>query len=366
MSRALSEAERGRGAVEPNPMVGAVIVRDGGLVGVGHHERFGGPHAEVFALKNAGKEARGATVYVTLEPCCHLGKTPPCTAALIDAGVSRVVAAMRDPFPKVAGGGFQALREAGIEVEVGSLADQSTRLNAPYLKRLILGEPYVIAKWAMTLDGKSATSNGQSAWISNAASRSRVHETRGRMDAILVGIGTAIADDPRLTARPPGCRVAARVVLDRLARLPIESRLVRTAQEIPVWLAVGSQAPQHRLDHLKAAGVEILPFDSPDLIPIRSLLKELAGRQVTNLLVEGGSRVLGRFLDEECIDEVDVYIAPIIEGGTHRFTPFAGRGVNMMGEAARLERQEVSVIDHDIRLRGTFPFRWLNTLSDLP
>ena len=364
MSRALAEAERGRGGVEPNPMVGAVIVRDGRLVGFGHHQRFGGPHAEVFALREAADDARGATVYVTLEPCCHHGKTPPCAAALINAGVSRVVAAMRDPFPKVAGGGFEALREAGIEVEVGCLNSLAARLNAPYLKRLILGEPYVIAKWPMTLDGRTATSTGHSAWISNARSGRRVHETRGQMDAILVGIGTAIADDPQLTARPPGLRIPARVVLDRFARLPMESRLVQTAREIPVWLAVGSDAPADRLDRLKEAGVDILTFSSSDLIPIPALLKELAKRGVTNLLVEGGSRVLGGFLDAGCIDEVDVYIAPIIEGGTHRFSPFAGRGVGLMGEASRLEQREVSLIDDDIRLRGTFPFRWLTEVAD--
>ena len=364
MARALSEAERGRGGVEPNPMVGAVVVRDGNLIAVGHHQRFGGPHAEVIALREAGEAAPGTTVYISLEPCSHHGKTPPCADALIQAGVSRVVAAMRDPFPKVSGGGFQKLRDAGIEVEVGCLGEQSARLNAAYLKRLLVGEPYVIAKWAMTLDGKTATSTGHSAWISNPSSRSRVHETRGRMDAILAGIGTVIADDPLLTARPPGPRVAARVILDRLARLPIESRLARTAGEIPVWLAVGPEAPAERLSRLKDVGVEILQFPGADSVPIHALLRELATRSVTNVLVEGGSRVLGSFLDEGAVDEVDVYIAPIVEGGSHRFSPVAGRGVPRMSEALRLERQEVSVIENDIRLRGTFPFDWLNTRSD--
>ncbi|MBX6316718.1 MAG: bifunctional diaminohydroxyphosphoribosylaminopyrimidine deaminase/5-amino-6-(5-phosphoribosylamino)uracil reductase RibD, partial [Isosphaeraceae bacterium] len=193
MHRALAEAERGRGAVEPNPMVGAVVVRDARLVGVGHHARFGGPHAEVVALAAAGEAARGATLYVTLEPCCHFGKTPPCTDAILRAGVTRVVAAMRDPFPQVAGGGLARLRAAGVAVEVGLEAEAARRLNAPYLKRLATGRPYVWAKWAMTLDGKTAVATGDSFWISNARSRALVHELRGRMDVIAVGIGTVLA-----------------------------------------------------------------------------------------------------------------------------------------------------------------------------
>src|SRR3954466_722160 len=224
MERALALAERGRGAVEPNPLVGAVVVRDGTCVGEGWHQRYGGPHAEVHALAAAAEAARGATLYVTLEPCCHFGKTPPCTDAVLAAGVRRVVASMADPFPRVAGGGLDRLRAAGLEVEVGLLEDEARRLNAPYLKRLTTGLPYVTAKWAMTLDGKTAVASGDSRWISGPRSRALVHELRGRMDAILVGIGTALADDPLLTARPPGPRVACRVVLDGAARLDLASR----------------------------------------------------------------------------------------------------------------------------------------------
>src|SRR4051812_10972491 len=243
MRRALAEAGRGRGRVEPNPMVGAVVVRDGQPVGVGHHARFGGPHAEGVALAEAKDAACGATLYVTLEPCCHVGKTPPCTDAVLGAGIRRVVAAMPDPFPKVAGGGLARLRTAGLEVEVGLLDDAAARLNAAYLKRVTTGLPYVIAKWAMTLDGKTAVASGDSRWISGPRARALVHELRGRMDAILVGIGTALADDPQLTARPPGPRCAARVVLDSAARLPHDGRLARTAREVPVWLAVNENAP---------------------------------------------------------------------------------------------------------------------------
>ena len=358
MRRALAEAERGRGLVEPNPMVGAALVRDGRLIGVGHHEKFGGPHAEIHALARAGELARGATLYVTLEPCSHFGKTPPCTDAVLSAGVSRVVVGMRDPFPKVAGRGLARLRGAGVAVEVGLEAEPVRRLNAPYLKRLVTGLPYVTAKWAMTLDGKIATSTGDSRWISGPRSRALVHELRGRMDAIAVGVGTALTDDPMLTARPSGPRTPRRVVLDGSARLPLESMLVKTAREVPVLVAVNESAPPERLRALAAAGCEIRSFPGAGLLPIARLLEVLGGYEVTNLLVEGGSRVLGSFLDARQIDAVDVFLAPILEGGCHGLTPVRGSGVSKMAEALHLERAEVSVVDGDVRFQGTLPHPW--------
>src|SRR5829696_4653150 len=226
MTRALGLAGRGRGWVEPNPLVGAVVVRDGRVVGEGWHQKFGQAHAEVNALNQAGEAARGTTLYVTLEPCNHFGKTPPCTTAVIGAGVRRVVSAMLDPFPQVAGQGASRLREAGIVVEVGVGEAAARQLNAPYLKRLRTGRPWVHAKWAMTLDGKIATRTGRSKWITGEAARRRVHELRGRVDAILVGRGTLVADDPLLTARPPGPRTPARVVLTSNIRgLPTSCQL---------------------------------------------------------------------------------------------------------------------------------------------
>ncbi len=358
MRRALAEARKGHGAVEPNPMVGAVVVREGQRIGLGHHARFGGPHAEVVALAEAGPAARGATLYVTLEPCCHLGKTPPCTDAILAAGVTRVVAAMRDPFPRVAGGGLVRLREAGLRVDVGLMDDAAARLNAPYLKRLATGLPYVTAKWAMTLDGKTATASGDSRWISSPRSRACVHVLRGRMDAILVGIGTALADDPQLTARPPGPRQPVRIVLDGAARLPVGSRLAQTAREAPVWIAVTGQAPADRLAALAALGCEILEFPGDGRIPILLLLSELSRRGVANLLVEGGGQVLGAFLDAGHVDAVDVYIAPTLEGGDHSFTAARGVGRPTMDAVARLDWHEVTAIDGDIRLRGTLPASW--------
>jgi diaminohydroxyphosphoribosylaminopyrimidine deaminase / 5-amino-6-(5-phosphoribosylamino)uracil reductase len=355
MRRALAEAERGRGGAEPNPMVGAVIVRDGRLVAVGHHARFGGPHAEVVALERAGAAARGATLYVTLEPCCHRGKTPPCTGSVLQAGVARVVAAMLDPFPRVAGGGLAQLRAAGLDVSLGPDPEgrEARRLNAPYLKRLATGRPYVTAKWAMTLDGKIATATGDSQWISGPRSRALVHETRGRMDAIIVGIGTVLADDPQLTARPPGPRVAARLVLDSQARLPLDSRLATTAGEVPVWVATTEQAPAGRIAALEALGCAILAFAPDDgRVPVGSMLDELGRRGATNVLVEGGSRVLGRFLAAGEIDEVDVFIAPIVEGGARSLPPISGPGVAAMADALRLARHEISIVDGDVRVQG--------------
>jgi diaminohydroxyphosphoribosylaminopyrimidine deaminase/5-amino-6-(5-phosphoribosylamino)uracil reductase len=339
-------------------MVGAVVVRNGRVVGVGHHERFGGPHAEVFALDRAGPLARGATLYVTLEPCCHHGKTPPCTEAILRSGVARVVAAIRDPFPKVDGGGAARLRAEGVEVSFGLLAEEARRLNGPYLKRLATGLPYVTAKWAMTLDGKTATASGDSRWISGARSRALVHETRGRMDAILAGIGTVLADDPRLDARPTGPRTAARVILDSEAKLPIDSRLATTARQIPVWLAVNARAPKGRLEALEALGCSILRFSGESSIPVLSLLKELGDRGVTNLLIEGGGQVLGAFLDAEEVDEVDVFVAPLVEGGSQPFSPARGTGYPLMAEALRLANSDVSVIDGDVRIRGILGRPW--------
>lgn len=358
LRRALAEAERGRGSVEPNPMVGAVVVRNGIAVGVGHHERFGGPHAEVVALGRAGGAAAGATLYVTLEPCCHHGKTPPCTDAVLGSGVARVVVAMRDPFPKVDGGGARRLREAGVIVEMGVEQDAARRLNAPYLKRLVTGLSYVTAKWAMTLDGRTAVASGDSRWISGPRSRALVHEVRGQMDAIAVGIGTVLADDPDLTVRPSGPRIPARVILDGEARLPLDGRLARSARSVPVWVAVSDRAPADRLLALENLGCSILAFPGDGPIPIEPLLAELGRRGVTNLLVEGGGRVLGAFLDAGQVDAVDVFIAPKVEGGSHDHGPARGLGVATMAEALRVEHREVSLIDGDVRVRGAFPRPW--------
>jgi len=358
MRRALLEATKGRGSVEPNPLVGAVVVREGELVGAGHHQRFGGPHAEINALEEAGDLARGATLYVTLEPCCHFGKTPPCTATILAAGIARVVVAMRDPFPEVDGRGSNALVTGGLLVETGCEAESARKLNAPYLKRVLTGMPHVTAKWAMTLDGKTATASGDSRWISSDVSRGLVHELRGRMDAVVVGIATALADDPLLTVRPPGPRIPARIVLDSAARLPVSSRLIRTVSQAPVLVAVTERATAPKRDQLARLGCDVVTFPGNGRVPIGSLLVELGLRGMTNILVEGGGQVLGSFLDEGQVDAVEVFIAPALEGGEHGLTAARGKGLALMSEAARLRDVEVYQVGGDVHVSGSLPRPW--------
>jgi diaminohydroxyphosphoribosylaminopyrimidine deaminase/5-amino-6-(5-phosphoribosylamino)uracil reductase len=357
MKRAIELAEFGRGLVEPNPLVGAVLVHDGRIVGEGFHHGFGDHHAEVDAffdanLRNGGRVPRDNTLYVTLEPCCHHGKTPPCTDAIIAAGVRRVVAAMLDPFPQVAGQGVARLRDAGIMVEVGLLENEARELNAPYLKLLSRGRPYVQAKWAMTLDGKIATRAGASKWISNETSRELVHRTRSLMDGIVVGIGTVLADDPGLTARGIDVpRIATRIVLDSRARLPLSSQLVRSAKRIPTLVAV-SNAGNSAAEPLRAAGCEVLVLPGEVRPDVTALLDELGRRRMTNILVEGGSEVLGSFLDADAIDEFHIFIAPILVGGKEARPATGGSGVANMADALRLAQWENKTIDGDIYIHG--------------
>jgi diaminohydroxyphosphoribosylaminopyrimidine deaminase/5-amino-6-(5-phosphoribosylamino)uracil reductase len=344
MMRALELARRGRGHVEPNPMVGAVVVRDGAAVGEGWHQRFGQAHAEVHALSQAGDKAKGATLYVTLEPCSHTGKTPPCVEAILRAGIRRVVAAMVDPFPDVAGRGIAQLRDAGVEVVVGVGEAQSRRLNAPYLTLIAKSRPYVHAKWAMTLDGKIATHAGRSKWISSEESRRRGHELRGTMDAIIVGAGTVRADDPMLTARPAGPRTALRIVLSTEGHLPKDCKLVQTAREFPVAIA----GP--RIKHpgqFESLGCEVLAVDS-----ISTLLTELARRGFTNVMVEGGSGVLGSFNDEDLIDEVHVFLAPSVFGGRGALSPVGGLGAEMIDGGLTLNECVVDRCGEDVYING--------------
>jgi diaminohydroxyphosphoribosylaminopyrimidine deaminase/5-amino-6-(5-phosphoribosylamino)uracil reductase len=359
MRLALAAAAQGAGFVEPNPLVGAVVVRDGRTVATAHHERFGGPHAEVLALKEAGEQARGATLYVTLEPCCHFGKTPPCTAAVIGAGITRVVAAMSDPYPEVSGRGLAALEAAGISVELGCQAEPARELNAPYLKRLCTRLPFVTAKWAMTLDGKAAAASGDSRWISSEPSRRLVHELRGRMDGIVTGIGTVLADDPQLTARiadPP--RRPTRIILDSTARLPVTSLLAQSAREVPVLVAVTNRADAGRVDRLASLGCEVVTLPWDEQVSIASLLEELGRRGMTNLLIEGGAHILGSFFDQGQVDAVDIFVAPIIEGGDHLRTAVRGRGHELMRDAIRLGRTDLSQTGGDFRFRGRVPQPW--------
>lgn len=357
MRRALELASRGIGRVEPNPAVGAVLVSDDlELLGEGFHVQCGGPHAEVHALAAAGERARGATLYVTLEPCAHYGRTPPCAPLVVQSGVRRVVAAVQDPAAHADGAGFRILREAGIEVEVGLLANEARRLIAPFSRLMTRGRPYVHAKWAMTLDGRIATRTGSSQWISGEVSRAIVHQLRGRMDAVIIGIGTALADDPLLTARPPGPRIATRVVVDRQARLPVDSQLVRSIDAGPVLVAVGD-APSDRCNPLQAAGVEVLRLgelvcEVERLVDLSALFAELGRRRMTNVLVEGGGRLLGSCFDARLVDECHVFIAPKLVGGAGAPGPVGGQGIAAIGDAFALESVEVAPAGSDLYVRG--------------
>lgn len=353
MRRALELAARGEGYVEPNPMVGCVIARGEEVLGEGYHQKLGGRHAEIEALRVAGGSARGATMYVTLEPCCHYGKTPPCTDAVIAAGIGRVIIAMQDPFPAVAGDGIRRLREAGMEYSVGLMEAEADRLNAPYLMRVTHGRPWVIAKWAMTLDGKIATPTGESRWISNETSRRLVHQLRGRMDAILVGRRTVEHDDPLLTARPAGQRTATRIVLDSLAATPVTSQLVRTANQAPVMVVTSTDAAAEHRHEFAARGCEVFvaPGESwPARLP--ALMAELGRRGMTNVLVEGGAKTLGGFHDAGYIDELHVFIAPRLLGGESAPSPLGGTGLDQLARAGRLIEPQIELLDGDAHVWG--------------
>ncbi|QDT94426.1 bifunctional diaminohydroxyphosphoribosylaminopyrimidine deaminase/5-amino-6-(5-phosphoribosylamino)uracil reductase RibD [Gimesia algae] len=362
MQRALELARHGTGSVEPNPAVGSVIVDDHlQLIGEGYHQQCGGPHAEIHALQMAGDQSQGKTIYVTLEPCCHQGKTGPCSQALIRAGIKKAVIAMRDPAPHVDGGGIEELKHAGIQVDVGLLESEAQALVRPFVKRVTEGLPWIHAKWAMTLDGKIATRTGHSQWISNPRSRERVHELRGRMDGIMVGQKTATADDPLLTARPPGKRIPARIVIDSQARLSIQSQLVQTIAEAPVIVVAHTSASQEKIIQLEQAGVEVLQIPNtageiesqPDL---RLCMQELARREMTNILIEGGGSLLGSCFDQRLIDEVHVFIAPKIIGGAEAVTPIAGRGLDMIPELHNLREYQVQQLDSDLYVCGRLEY----------
>jgi diaminohydroxyphosphoribosylaminopyrimidine deaminase / 5-amino-6-(5-phosphoribosylamino)uracil reductase len=347
MRRAIELARRGEGRVEPNPLVAAVVASAAGdVLGEGWHESFGGPHAEVLALAAAGPAARGATLYVTLEPCCHHGKTPPCSAAVVAAGIARVVVAAGDPFPEVAGGGIAALRATGIVVETGLFEAEAVRLTAPFRMLVTHGRPWVIAKWAASIDGRLAAAPGGDRWISSPESLALVHELRGRVDGVLVGIGTALADDPLLTARPEGPRRPLRIVLDSSARLPLESRLVRTARDWPLLVAVGPTAPAERIERLRAAGCELWQGAKNDADGrLDELLRELGRRRLTNLLIEGGAAVLGSLFARDLVDEIHAFTATKILGSP-------GDQLPRLPEPPPIEVEEVLRPGGDLLVRG--------------
>jgi diaminohydroxyphosphoribosylaminopyrimidine deaminase/5-amino-6-(5-phosphoribosylamino)uracil reductase len=354
MRRALELAERGRGRTSPNPMVGAVVVSGDTIVGEGFHERAGGPHAEVVALAAAGARSRGATLYVTLEPCSHHGRTPPCAPAVVAAGVRRVVAALVDPDPRVSGRGLATLRAAGVEVAAAVLTDEAERQNRVFVGAMRLGRPHVTLKAAMTLDGRIADLHGESKWITGAQARAVAHRLRSESDAIVVGVGTALRDDPALTVRldTPWPREPYRVVLDTHARTPADARLIATGTPARALVMTGAEASRDRVAALTAAGAAVLPVVVRDgHVDLRAVLDALAAREVRAVLVEGGGEVHGAFLDAGLVDRVAVFIAPRLLGGRGAISAIQGVG-SPLKSALHLSALEVIHVGDDVLIEA--------------
>jgi diaminohydroxyphosphoribosylaminopyrimidine deaminase / 5-amino-6-(5-phosphoribosylamino)uracil reductase len=352
MALAISLAEKTVGQTSPNPAVGAVVVKDGRIVGVGTHLKAGEPHAEVHALKMAGDQAKDATIYVTLEPCSHFGKTPPCANLLIEKEVKRCVIASVDPNPLVNQSGISKLRAAGIEVEVGVLREEAEQLNKFFYYFQRKKQPYVTMKTATSLDGKIATYTGDSKWITSPPAREDVHKYRHTHDAILVGVGTVLADDPSLTCRlPDGGVNPIRIILDTMLTTSVNAKVV-TDNEAPTWIVVGSEAPKDKQEHFETLGIKIIRLKDKK-IKIPELLQTLGDLKVLSVFVEGGSQVNGSFLQAQAFQEVVTYIAPKLIGGSGAKTSFAGVGFENMQEVAQLEIRSVEMIGQDVKIIST-------------
>jgi len=357
LARAIELAHNGLGRVHPNPIVGAVIVRDGQVLGSGWHGEFGGPHAEVEAIaeaRAAGHDLRGATVYVSLEPCCHEGKTPPCTQAIIDAGLARVVVASDDPSEKASGRGLGILRDEGIDVAVvpadDDLATRARLANQGFRKHARTGRPWVLFKSAMTLDGKVATQTGDSKWISGESSRARAHRWRATVDAVAVGVGTALADDPQLTSRVEGvARQPTRVVFDSTARLPLDSQLVGAAPELRLIVVTTRAAPRRAVEALENAGAEVVvTAGEHEPARVRDALDRLGDLGLASILLEGGPHLAGAFFDAGEIDEVRLFLAPLLLGGRQARDPLEGEGVEHIADALRAQTLECERVEDDL------------------
>ena len=355
MREALRLAARARGRTHPNPMVGALVVRGGRIVGQGYHRKAGGPHAEVLALQAAGSLAHGGTLYVSLEPCCHFGRTPPCTEAILSAGIREAVIGMRDPNPLVSGGGIRALRRAGVRVRTGLLEEECRRLNEDFCHYIRTGRPFVILKSALSLDGKIATSSGESRWISSPQSRSHTHRLRERADAILVGIGTILADDPSLTARPPGGRARdpLRVILDSRLKIPLTAKILNVHSKADTILATTRHSSPRRRAEVAAKGVEVLVLrEVQEGVSLKDLLRVLGRRGIVSLLIEGGAKVSGEALRAGVVNKVIYYLAPILIGGERAPGAIGGEGVHRLADAYRLRDVRTSRLGPDLLVEG--------------
>ena len=358
LRRAIELAGRARGQTSPNPMVGAVVVKDGRVIGEGITQPPGREHAEVMALEAAAGHTAGATMYVSLEPCCHQGRTPPCTEAIVSAGISRVVIASDDPTPKAAGRGPGILRDEGVRVDFvdGQIGEAARMLNQPFRKHARTGRPLVIFKSAMTLDGKVATRTGDSQWISGEASRARAHRWRADSDAVAVGIGTALVDDPRLTARIEGvARQPRRVVFDSEARLPLDSQLVKGVADLPLIVVCSRAAARTSVQALESAGVDVIVSTGQNEgARVEHALDELGSREVQSLLLEGGPHLAGAFLEAGEIDEARMFLAPLLLGGAKAKTALEGIGVAEIAAGSRALAIETERIEDDVLIVARF------------
>lgn len=359
MRRALELAALARGRTHPNPMVGCVIVRDGRIIGEGWHRAAGLPHAEAEAIADAGGPAavRGASVYVTLEPCAHYGRTPPCADLLVQAAPREVIIAHGDPNPRVQGRGIAKLRAAGIDVQIGVCAAEARRLNEAWLTATTAGRPFFALKYAMTLDGKIAAASGQARWITGEAARSFAHRLRDRYDAILVGIGTVLQDDPQLTCRLVAGRDPIRVILDRSARLPVTAQVLRVESDAPCWVFVGGDAPPARVKALEEAGARVFPVPSSEAgVDLNAVAATLAREQIVSVLVEGGARVHRSFLTAGLADKLYAFIGAKTVAGDDAPGPIAGAAVATMQDAGRWSIRDVHDLAPDVCLEA-YPLR---------
>lgn len=354
MQQALELAAQGAGRVSPNPMVGAVLVSDGKVVGRGYHRRVGRAHAEVEAIREAGRRARGAALFVTLEPCCHQGRTPPCVEAIRRAGIARVVAATKDPDPLVAGRGLRALRRHGVKVQAGLLEAEARRLNEAYFKHRTTGRPLVILKVAATLDGMIATAGGESRWITDAPARRVVHRLRDRCDAILVGVNTINRDDPQLTARFPGARDPIRIVVDSSLYIDTKARVLRLASPSPTWLATTASPNDSRVAGLRRRGVDFLFCRSRHgQVDLGDLLEQLGRRGVLSVLVEGGPAIHSSFVAQRLADKLMIFYAPRLLGGGS-LPMFGGLEIASLKRMPRLRQLSAEAVGPDLLVSAYF------------
>ena len=354
MRQALTIANYACGRTSPNPLVGAVVVKDDRIVGQGWHRKAGTEHAEVHAIRQAGELCKGATIYVTLEPCSHYGKTPPCADAIIAAGIVKVVVGMLDPNPLVAGRGVKKLQDAGIEVITGVLEHEAKKVNEVFLKWINKKKPFIVLKTAMTLDGKIATATGHSKWITNSTSRQRVHQMRDIYDGILVGVGTILADNPELTTRLSGCcKNPIRIIVDSLARTPLNAKVVTDGLSHTI-IAVTASAKEEKIIALREAGVEVLIIDADgnNRVDLVKLTEELGNKNICSILVEGGATINFSFIKNKLVDKVYSFIAPKIVGGKEALTPVAGEGISRLDDAVVLENISSEILDGDILITG--------------